>query len=112
MSRPRLNRRLVLEAPDRSEDGAGGFTDTWQPLGTLWADLTPRRGRVATGETGALSVAGFQILVRGAPLGSPQRPLPGQRFAMAERRFRIEAVTEAEPRGLYLMCECEEEIAP
>ena len=33
MSAPRLNRKLVLEAPTRVADGAGGYTVTWAALG-------------------------------------------------------------------------------
>lgn len=106
-----LNRRLVLEAPDQVSDGAGGFDEVWQALGTLWAEIRPRSGRVATGEAGAVSVSGFRITVRAAPVGHSDRPVPGQRFAMGARTFRIESVTEQEPRGLYLICEAEEELA-
>ncbi|KUF11937.1 head-tail adaptor protein [Pseudoponticoccus marisrubri] len=111
MSGARLNRQLVLEHAVRSSDGAGGFTESWTALGTLWAEITPRSGRLANGETGAVSVGGFRIRVRGAPVGQSNRPEPGQRFRMAGRIFRIEAVTEDEPRGLYLICHCEEEVA-
>ncbi|WP_440486719.1 phage head completion protein, partial [Salipiger bermudensis] len=51
------------------------------------------------------------ITVRGAPLGASNRPLPGQRFRQQTRLFRIVAVTEAEPGGLYLTCEAREEVA-
>jgi head-tail adaptor len=111
MSRVSLNRRLVLEAAERVADGAGGFGETWIALGTLWADVAPRSGRVANGQTGAVSVTGFRITVRAAPSGHSGRPRAGQRLVMGERVFRIEAVTEVEPRGLYLACHCEEELA-
>ena len=46
---PRLDRRMVLEAPDRVADGAGGFQLTWVVRGVLWAALTPGAGREAAG---------------------------------------------------------------
>lgn len=107
-----LNRRLVLEAPSRVSDGAGGYDETWTALGTLWAQVKPRTGRLASGETGAVSVGAFRITVRGAPMGYSSRPEPGQRFRAGTRLFRIEAVTEEEPSGLYLICQCQEEVAP
>ncbi|MBY6120121.1 head-tail adaptor protein [Mameliella alba] len=110
MSR-RVNRRLVLEAPQRVGDGAGGFEETWTALGTLWAEVSPRTGRLARGETGEISIGGFKITVRGAPQGHSDRPGPGQRFRMGTRLFRIESVTEQEPSGLYLICECQEELS-
>lgn len=111
MSKVRLNRCLSLEAPERVADGAGGFVETWRELGTLWAEIKPRSGRITKGETDALSVASFRITVRAAPVGHAARPKPGQRFRMKDRGFRVEAVTEVEPRGLYLQCQCEEEQA-
>ena len=111
MSGPALNRRVTLESPVRGADGAGGFTESWQALGTLWAELRPRAGRLARGEAGAVSLTGFRVTVRAAPPGHSNRPAPGQRFAIGARRFRIEAVTEHEPRGQYLICFCEEELA-
>jgi len=35
MSAPVLSRRLVLEAPVRVPDGAGGVIESWASLGTL-----------------------------------------------------------------------------
>jgi head-tail adaptor len=107
-----LNRRLTLETLQRNSDGAGGFDPTWSALGTLWAQVKPRTGRLATGETGAVSIGGFRITVRGAPMGHSNRPEPGQRFRMGTRIFRIEAVTEEEPVGLFLICHCQEEVSP
>jgi SPP1 family predicted phage head-tail adaptor len=36
-----LNRRLVLEAPVESADGAGGVTRTYEAVMTLWASVEP-----------------------------------------------------------------------
>lgn len=108
----RLNRRLVLEAAERVPDGAGGFTETWVALGTLWADVRARGGRErATGAVG-LSATGFRILVRAAPHGAPSRPLPGQRLRQGARVFAIAAVAEADAAGRYLTCFADEEVAP
>lgn len=112
MSRVTLNRRLELETQQRTPDGAGGARGQWQALGTLWASVRPRSGRMAGGETGSVSRCSFKIVVRGAPRGHSARPAAGQRFRMGERLFRIEAVTEMEPEALYLVCECEEEVSP
>ncbi|MFT7254059.1 MAG: head-tail adaptor, partial [Paracoccaceae bacterium] len=35
---PDLSRRLTLEAAVRLPDGAGGFSETWEPLGHIWAE--------------------------------------------------------------------------
>jgi head-tail adaptor len=112
MSTLGLNRALVLEGQTRTDDGAGGFTRAWTTLGTLWGSVRARTGRMTReGEAGSVSVSAFQVIVRGAPEGTPQRPKPGQRFRMGTRIFTILAVTEDEPAIKYLLCECREEIA-
>ncbi|MCA0994539.1 head-tail adaptor protein [Alloyangia pacifica] len=107
----RLSQRLVLEAPARTPDGMGGFTEGWQALGTLWAELQPRSGREVQGEAGPVARGRFRITVRAAPEGSSSRPAPGQRFRRGSRIFDIQAVTERDAEGLYLQCEAQEEVA-
>jgi len=50
-------------------------------------------------------------VVRGAPVGHSTRPRAGQRFVETGRIFHIEAVAERDPRGRYLTCFAEEEVA-
>ncbi|MGR3500999.1 head-tail adaptor protein [Pseudaestuariivita sp.] len=101
-ARPHLNRRLALERLDRVPDGAGGFTDIWMPLGTLWAEIAPRSGQGQAGADVALSVVRHRITLRGAPVGSSMRPLPAQRLRDGARVYVIEAVTERDAGGQYL----------
>ncbi len=111
MSGVHLSRRLVLEGAVRIADGAGGFTETWTPLGVLWADLRPGTGREKTGQDVALSRLTYRITVRGAPQGAASRPSPGQRFRDGARVFTIHGVTEVVPGGTYLTCFADEEVA-
>jgi len=105
MMRPNLSRRLLLEAPVRVADGAGGFNEVWQPLGTVWGEILPRTGR----ESGDLARMGFRITIRAAPQGAPSRPTPLQRFRDGARLFIIDAVTEADAEGRFLICYATEE---
>ena len=109
MTVPMLNRQLVLESPVRLPDGAGGFTITWQPLGTLWAEVSARRGRETQGEAVPLARVAYKIRLRAAPVGSDMRPKPEQRFVEGARVFRIEAVVEDDLTGRFLTCLAEEE---
>lgn len=111
MSKITLSRRLVLEEPQRTPDGAGGYTEVWVALGVLWADVRAGTGRErdAAGLFTVSSVP-FRITVRGAPLGAPSRPRPDQRFRDGARVFRIMAVTERDSRGQYLECFAREEV--
>jgi len=105
----RLNRQLVLEMPARLPDGAGGFVQSWMPLGQLWAHVDARSGRETTGLGGALSRTGYKIVVRGAPVGSQARPQADQRFRERERVFLIQSVAEDDADGRYLVCTAQEE---
>jgi len=58
-----------------------------------------------------LSTVPYRITVRAAPVGAPSRPKPEQRFRDGERVFRIQAVTEDEEAGTYLVCFAREEVA-
>lgn len=107
----RLTSKLVLERLDAVPDGAGGLHESWVALGTVWGEVTPRSGREGLGESGQVSTTGFRIKVRAVPVGHSARPLPEQRFRFGVRVFRINSVTEADPKGRHLMCICDEELA-
>ncbi|HBS51050.1 MAG TPA: phage tail protein [Rhodobacteraceae bacterium] len=111
MSAPRLSRPLVLEAPVRQPDGAGGWTEDWTPLGTVWAEMVPRTGGLRSAGAAVTGRVPWKITLRAAPVGSPRRPRPGQRLTDGARVFAIHAVAEADPMGLYLVCDAEEEVA-
>jgi SPP1 family predicted phage head-tail adaptor len=59
----RLNRRLTLEAPVESADGAGGVTRNYAAVATLWASVEPvtARGEVAAAALGAIVTHRIQI---------------------------------------------------
>lgn len=104
-----LNRLLTLEQSVSTPDGAGGFSTAWQAIGTLWAEITPGAGREVGGEEITLSSVPYRITFRGAAVGSPQRPVPGQRLTQAGRVFQVLAVTERDTAGHYLTCFAREE---
>lgn len=107
--RPELNRRVTLERPMRVPDGAGGYRVTWSALGEMWAEIDARTGR--SDEAGELSLASVvcRITVRGAPVGSPRRPVAGQRMREGDRVYAIMAVTEMDAGARYLLCFAREE---
>ena len=106
-----LNRRLILEAPERVADGAGGFIRSWNVIGALWADIAARTGRETVDGEAQMSSAGYRITVRAAPHGAPSRPKPEQRLRSGARIFHITAVTEQDAAGRYLTCHAIEEVA-
>lgn len=111
MRAPTLTRRLVLESVTRNADGAGGFVESWMPLGELWAELRPRSGGERDREDVGVSRLDVKVTVRAAPVGSSQRPEAGQRLREGSRIFRILAVTEPDLAGRFLTCLAREEVA-
>lgn len=106
----RLNRPLFLESQLRTADGAGGFSENWVALGTLWADVAPGSGRDVAGVEVTLAAVPLRITVRAAPIGAVSRPVAGQRFREGGRIYPILAVTECDADGLYLTCFAREEV--
>jgi SPP1 family predicted phage head-tail adaptor len=88
-----LNRRLVLEAPAESDDGAGGVTRLYDVVTTLWAQVTPlaARGEVAADSLGAS--ARFRIVIRMRAGITTQH-----RFADGTRIYRVVAIAESADR--------------
>ncbi|UWQ15578.1 head-tail adaptor protein [Aliiroseovarius sp. M344] len=111
MKLPNLNRKLILEEPVRSPDGAGGFSQTWQALGQVWAEIKPGTGRERAAGFATVSTISFRITVRAAPEAAPSRPQPDHRFRAGSRIFRILAVTEADAGAQYLTCFAQEEVS-
>ncbi|MFC7705000.1 head-tail adaptor protein [Plastorhodobacter daqingensis] len=106
-----LRQAMVLEEPVHLPDGAGGFAESWEPLGTLWAEIVAGSGRERVADIVTLSMVPWRITVRGAPIGAPSRPRPGQRFRDGLRVFRILSVSERDAAGRYLTCLAHEEVA-
>jgi head-tail adaptor len=106
---PQLNRKLTLEATARTGDAAHGFTETWQPLGVVWAEVKPGGGQEVDMAGLTVSSVATKVTLRAAPHGAPSRPVAGQRFRDGARVYRILAVTEADGAGRYLICSTREE---
>lgn len=111
MSAPRLNRRLVLERRVDAGDGAGGFLQSWEPLGTLWAEIEARAGRGTDAAGLPVSLMRYRVTCRAAPADSAARPAAGQRFRDGTRILAIRAVAERDAGARYLECWAEEERA-
>jgi len=111
MKPPVLSRKLTLEDPTRVSDGSGGHMETWQALGSVWAEIQPLTGRSKVQGGVDLSLQRYRITVRATPVGSASRPRPDQRFRDGTRLFLIHAVAETDDAGRYLTCFVQEEIS-
>ena len=59
-----LNRRLVLQAPVETADGAGGVTRSYAPAMTLWASVEPVSARNAVVAYAPGATVTHRIVVR------------------------------------------------
>ena len=97
-----LHRRLVLEAPSETADGAGGATRVYASEAMLWAQVTPvsARGDVAADNLGV--TLRHRIVIR-AQGGITAR----HRLRDGARIYRIVAVRESVDRR-FLEIDAEE----
>lgn len=109
--RLRMNRALLLQQLIKTPDGAGGFAESWESLGTIWAHVAARTGSERGRKNMGVSRVDYRISVRASPVGSSSRPVPGQRFREGDRKFRILAVAEKDEDARLLTCFAREELA-
>lgn len=100
----RLRRRVAIERPSGTPDGAGGTRDGWTAVAGAWAAIEP----LGAGETvvaGRLDgVASHRIAIRfRADVAG------GDRIVAGARVFRVLAAYDADERRRHLVCVCEEE---
>lgn len=105
-----LNRKLELQTPVETADGAGGNVASWATLGTLWAEIRQGTGRELDQQSLSVASTTSRIIVRAAQVGAPSRPRPEQRFVEGMRVFRILAVSELDSEQRYLVCHAREEV--
>jgi len=104
MSDPgKLNRRLLLEAPAITPDGAGGFVHTYQTLTTLWAALVPvaARGEFVADDVG--TTATHRVTIRMGPEVTTRH-----RFRAGTRIFTILTVRDQDGQGRFLRVDVQE----
>ncbi|MBC8048819.1 MAG: phage head closure protein [Chitinophagales bacterium] len=97
-----MRRRVIIEAPERAGDGAGGFTETWASVATVWARVRARGGLERMRADRLASVVSHDITIRWRA-----GVLPTMRVRLGTRVFEIIATVEDERRRV-LICECEE----
>jgi SPP1 family predicted phage head-tail adaptor len=98
-----LNRRLVLEAPVETADGAGGVIRSFAALTTVWAAITPAgaRGDFVADDAGATVT--HRIVIRWRTDLTARH-----RARLGERIFRFVSLRDQDGAGRFLLIEAEE----
>ncbi len=99
----KLNRRLALEAPVETPDGAGGVTRGYQTVATLWAALLPVSARDAVVADAAGSTVTHRITIRAGVEVTTRH-----RFRQGARIFSIATIRDRDGQGRFLDIEAEE----
>jgi len=106
MSDPaRFNRRLALEAPVETPDGAGGVTRTYEQVVALWAEVTPSAARSDVDADRLGARVTHRIVIR-----APRALSTRHRFAEGTRHYRIASFRETDDRRL-IEIEAEEQFS-
>lgn len=97
-----LRRRLLLEAPSRTPDGAGGVSDGWATISIVWAAIHPRHGYEAFDGGRVEGRVTVDIWVRPRP-----DILPSHRLRLGKRVFNIRAILRGDEivNRMRLICE-------
>jgi len=93
-----LDRRLVLQAPVETADGAGGVARTYEAVTTLWASVEPvsARGTVVADAPGATVT--HRITIRTGPEITTRH-----RFAEGARIYRVVSLRENAKRRFLVI---------
>jgi SPP1 family predicted phage head-tail adaptor len=85
----RLDRRLALEAPVESDDGAGGVARSYEMVAALWAQVSPLAAHARADADSAGVVVTHRIVLRARPNITTRH-----RLRDGARLFRIVALRE------------------
>lgn len=95
---------LVLEEAELTPDGAGGHTEAWSEVGTLFARIEPVSADSRFGADQTLETVTHRVTLRHrADLRS------GMRLRRLSRTFDILTVHDPDETGRYLVCRVREE---
>lgn len=100
-----LDKRLIVEAPVETPDGAGGMVRTYEAVATVWASITPVTARPAVDADRAGALVTHRIVVRTGPVLSTRH-----RLRNGGRVFAIAAFRDADGRGRFIDISAQERI--
>lgn len=99
----RLRTELILQEAVTSPDGAGGFTQDWQEVATLFAHVEPLRADSQFGAGQHLESVTHRVTLR-----YRKGLRSGMRFLLQGRALEIITVQDADETGRYMICRVRE----
>ncbi len=100
-----LDKRLILEAPVETPDGAGGVVRAYEAVATLWGSIAPVSARANVEGDQASALITHRIVIRTGPELTTQR-----RLRNGGRVFRIAAFRDADGTGRFIDISAQERV--
>ena len=100
----RFSHELALETATRTPDGAGGYTENWSEVATLFARIDPVVAANRFGADKHTVTVTHRVTLRSRP-----DIVHGMRLSKRERKFEIITVHDPDETGRYLVCQVREE---
>lgn len=98
-----MRHRLILQRRVSAPDNGGGISPGWADIAELWAEVTPVSGREAIQAMRLASLASYRVRLRfRADISAADRLIFNQKI------LNIRSLTDADARGRWLECVCEE----
>jgi SPP1 family predicted phage head-tail adaptor len=98
-----LRNRVTLQQLTRTDDGAGGYTETWTGVATVWADVYPLKGNERYEAQQVQANLSHRVTIR-----YRTGVEPSMRLLYGTRTLTIEAVIDPEERHRELILMCSE----
>ena len=101
----RFNRRISIEEPTRTANGAGGYTKGWAAItdGEVWAEMIPLRGGEALERQVLAATQLWKVTIRWRDDVTVE-----QRVVFEGRPMNIRAAQDPDGRRFELVMTCEE----
>jgi SPP1 family predicted phage head-tail adaptor len=102
----RMDQEVAIQRMTRTSDGAGGYTETWATLSTVWAHVGPKAGRehLADGRINASYVNVFTLYYQDGLQEA-------DRIVWGGENWNIRGIRRAGGRELTMQIEAERGVA-
>jgi SPP1 family predicted phage head-tail adaptor len=97
MTGEELRHQIILQQVTRTADGAGGYTQAWSDLKTVWASVRPRAG-IKRSFAGKLEADTTHLI----SIRFLEGVTTGMRILFGARVFQIHSVLNEDERGAWL----------
>lgn len=97
-----LSERIELQRATRTDDGYGGYAETWATYATVWAQVRPLSGRERYHAQQIEAEASYRVTIR-----YRADVLDSDRIVWRGQNLNIRFRADAGPREPYLMMDVE-----